>query len=265
MTDTVRRAQSSVPSRRDFLKSSTAAAVGGAMLSGLALPRSVHAGVDDVLKIGLIGCGGRGTGAAAQALAADKNVKLTAMGDAFDDRLHSSLENLKKQTPTEKIDVAKTVASSVSTPTSRSSTAASTWCLLCHAAPLPPGASEGGRRGRQARLCREAGGRRRARRPQRAGDGGRSQEEGPGGRLGPLLPLRPAGTRDDEADPRRRDRRRRGHQRQLQYRHLLDARRASPSGPTWSTRCATGSTSPGSRATTTSSSTSTASTRPPGS
>lgn len=107
MTDTVRRAQSSVPSRRDFLRSSTAAAVGGAMLGGLTLPRSVHAGVDDVLKIGLIGCGGRGTGAAAQALAADKNVKLTAMGDAFSDRLKSSLENLKKQTPAEKIDVSE--------------------------------------------------------------------------------------------------------------------------------------------------------------
>jgi predicted dehydrogenase len=41
-----------------------------------------------------VGCGGRGTGAAAQALQADPNVKLTAMGDAFADRLQSSLENL---------------------------------------------------------------------------------------------------------------------------------------------------------------------------
>lgn len=105
MTDSARRSQSSVPSRRDFLKSSTAAAVGGALLSGLALPRSVHAAGSDVLKIGLIGCGGRGTGAAAQALAADKNVKLTALGDTFADRLQSSLDNLKQQTPAEKIDV----------------------------------------------------------------------------------------------------------------------------------------------------------------
>ncbi len=105
MTDSARRSQSSVPSRRDFLKSSTAAAVGGALIGGLALPRGVHAGADDVLKVGLIGCGGRGTGAAAQALAADKNVKLTALGDTFADRLQSSLDNLKQQTPAEKIDV----------------------------------------------------------------------------------------------------------------------------------------------------------------
>ncbi len=106
MTDSARRFPSSVPSRRDFLKTSTAAAVGGAIVGGLSLSRSAHAGGDDVLKIGLIGCGGRGTGAAAQALAADKNVKLTAMGDAFADRLQQSLANLKQQTPAEKIDVA---------------------------------------------------------------------------------------------------------------------------------------------------------------
>jgi len=46
------------------------------------------------LRIGLIGCGGRGSGAAVQALNADSNAKLTAMGDAFDDRLQSSLTGL---------------------------------------------------------------------------------------------------------------------------------------------------------------------------
>ncbi|MBM3835180.1 MAG: hypothetical protein FJ403_18280 [Verrucomicrobia bacterium] len=52
---------------------------------------------DETLRIGLVGCGGRGTGAAAQALAADPNVKLVALGDAFSDRLNLSLETLKKQ------------------------------------------------------------------------------------------------------------------------------------------------------------------------
>lgn len=47
-----------------------------------------------VLKIGLIGCGGRGTGAASQALAADPNVKLWAMGDAFAPAIATSLQNL---------------------------------------------------------------------------------------------------------------------------------------------------------------------------
>src|SRR5262249_1463047 len=50
----------------------------------------------DLLKVGLIGCGGRGTGAIINALKADPNVKLVAMGDAFEDRLKESLERLKQ-------------------------------------------------------------------------------------------------------------------------------------------------------------------------
>jgi predicted dehydrogenase len=70
------------------------------------LARGAYVTGSDVLRVGLIGCGGRGTGAAAQALAADKNVKLTAMGDAFKDRLESSLAELNKdQTIAAKIDV----------------------------------------------------------------------------------------------------------------------------------------------------------------
>src|SRR5438093_783919 len=84
-------------SRREFLKSSSAAVVAGAIAANdFAVPQ-VHAAGSDVLRVGLIGCGGRGTGAAAQALAADKNVKLTALGDAFMDRLKSSLVTLKSQ------------------------------------------------------------------------------------------------------------------------------------------------------------------------
>jgi predicted dehydrogenase len=75
--------------RRDFLRT---AAVTGALTSGL----SVHAEGGDLLRVGLIGCGGRGTGAAAQALQADPNVKLVAMGDVFADRLETSLTTLKK-------------------------------------------------------------------------------------------------------------------------------------------------------------------------
>ena len=51
------------------------------------------------MKIGLIGCGGRGTGAAAQAMNADPHVQLTAVGDAFADRLQTSLDNLRKMFP----------------------------------------------------------------------------------------------------------------------------------------------------------------------
>ena len=91
------------PNRRQFLKHSAAAGIGVAALSHIP---AVHAAGNDVLKIGLIGCGGRGTGAAAQALSADENCQLTALGDMFQDRLDSSLENLKKQEDVaKKIDV----------------------------------------------------------------------------------------------------------------------------------------------------------------
>ena len=87
-------------SRRQFLK--TSAAVASAAVVPL-----VHAKGNDTLKIGLIGCGGRGTGAAAQALNADRHVKLWAMGDAFRDHLDRSLGTLRKdQAIAGKIDVA---------------------------------------------------------------------------------------------------------------------------------------------------------------
>jgi predicted dehydrogenase len=93
-------------SRRQFLKNSTAAVVTGAMAVNETIARSAYVAGSDVLRIGLIGCGGRGTGAASEALAADKNVKLTAMGDAFKDRLDSSLAELRKiQSISAKIDV----------------------------------------------------------------------------------------------------------------------------------------------------------------
>jgi predicted dehydrogenase len=86
--------------RRDFLIS--AAAVAGTA----ALAPHLHAGGGDVLRVGLIGCGGRGTSAAEQALKADRNVKLFALADAFKDRLEDSLTHLK-DTPAiaTKIDV----------------------------------------------------------------------------------------------------------------------------------------------------------------
>lgn len=75
--------------RRDFL---TATAVGAGLA---ALAPSVYAAGPDTLQVGLIGCGGRGTGAAEQALLADPNVKLVALGDVFPDRLTTCLRDLK--------------------------------------------------------------------------------------------------------------------------------------------------------------------------
>src|SRR5262245_28070519 len=88
--------------RRRFLQASaaTAAAV------TLAQAPFVHADGNDTLRIGLIGCGGRGTGAASQALRADRNVRLVALGDAFRDRLDGCLGELRRDRAiAEKIDV----------------------------------------------------------------------------------------------------------------------------------------------------------------
>jgi predicted dehydrogenase len=87
---------SSSANRRDFLKRSSVAAASAAFVSSLSITRSAHAAGSDTLKVGLVGCGGRGTGAAAQALKADANTQLVALGDAFEDRLESSYGNLKE-------------------------------------------------------------------------------------------------------------------------------------------------------------------------
>jgi len=69
--------------RRDFLKGSAAVAAGAALAGGLSVTRSAHAQGGDLLKAVLIGCGGRGTGAAANYLN-NENVKIVAVADAFE-------------------------------------------------------------------------------------------------------------------------------------------------------------------------------------
>ena len=86
---------SSESSRREFLKNSSVAALGTAALAQLGLNNSVYASGDDTIKVGLIGCGGRGTGAATQALSVNGNVKLTAVGDAFEDNARNVLNGVK--------------------------------------------------------------------------------------------------------------------------------------------------------------------------
>jgi myo-inositol 2-dehydrogenase / D-chiro-inositol 1-dehydrogenase len=85
-------------SRRDVLKMAGMALAGSTLPAVTILnPNRAFAGVNvDTLKVGLIGCGGRGSGAANQALKADPNVVLWAMGDIFKDKMDASLENLTK-------------------------------------------------------------------------------------------------------------------------------------------------------------------------
>jgi myo-inositol 2-dehydrogenase/D-chiro-inositol 1-dehydrogenase len=83
-----------VPSRREFLKTSSILTAGAVAANTLNIARSAHAAGDDEIKIALIGCGGRGTGAAEQALSTQGKVKLVAMADAFRDRIDQAFTHL---------------------------------------------------------------------------------------------------------------------------------------------------------------------------
>ena len=104
MSEELSRRSADSSTRRQFLKTSSTAVVAGGLAAGVA--PAVHAAGSDTLKLGLIGCGGRGTGAAAQALTADKNTKLVALGDAFQDRVEICLNSLIKSPVAEQVAVA---------------------------------------------------------------------------------------------------------------------------------------------------------------
>jgi len=73
--------------------------VGAATLGGLSLARGAHAAGSDVIRIGLIGCGGRGPGAALNAMTVDPGVRLVAMTDIFADRVQNARKALKAEKP----------------------------------------------------------------------------------------------------------------------------------------------------------------------
>ena len=81
MVENHKESSSRLTSRRQFLKtSSLIASVSGAAAATLGQAAPVHAGGTDLMKVGLIGCGGRGTGAILNALQADENLQVTAPG-----------------------------------------------------------------------------------------------------------------------------------------------------------------------------------------
>src|SRR5690606_15965449 len=88
--------------RRAFIKAGTAL-TGAAALSSAPLSNVFAAGSDEI-KIALIGCGGRGTGATFNAFASGQNIKLVAMADAFQDNLESTYKTLKEKFG-DKVDV----------------------------------------------------------------------------------------------------------------------------------------------------------------
>ena len=83
--------------RRGFMKSSSMVA-GGVLAGTLAAPRTVHAAGSDVIKVGVVGCGGRGKGAAKNVMQADpEGVKIIAMADAFRGRIEGCLQQLSRR------------------------------------------------------------------------------------------------------------------------------------------------------------------------
>jgi len=90
-------------SRREFLKNTGRMAATSALAAGIV--QHAYAAPSNTIKVALVGCGGRGTGAAAQALSAKNGpAKLVSMADVFEDRLANSYKNLAKR-PAEQVDV----------------------------------------------------------------------------------------------------------------------------------------------------------------
>lgn len=83
--------------RRRFLKLSAKAAAAGTVASHLAISRFAHAAGSGTIRVGVVGCGGRGTGAAVNALSAGPDIRLVAMGDVFEDRASRGLRTLRQK------------------------------------------------------------------------------------------------------------------------------------------------------------------------
>src|SRR6478736_975642 len=82
-------------SRREFLKTSTTAVVTGALAANVLSPRRAFAVNSETMKVGLIGCGGRGNGAASDALTSDSNSVLYAMADIFPNKIEVGLGEIR--------------------------------------------------------------------------------------------------------------------------------------------------------------------------
>ncbi|QOI99447.1 MAG: Gfo/Idh/MocA family oxidoreductase [Phycisphaeraceae bacterium] len=84
-------------SRREFLASSAALPLAAGVITIPGVARGAWAGGSDTIKVGVVGCGGRGTGAAAQAVRADPGCVLWSIGDVFQDRVESSYQSLTQE------------------------------------------------------------------------------------------------------------------------------------------------------------------------
>ncbi len=100
MTEIPERPATSHPSRRDFIRTSSFL-----VASGLGIARAAHAHGTDMLRVGLVGCGSRGTGAAIQMLNTTSGpVRLVALADVFGDRLQGAYRQIRSRHP-DKLDL----------------------------------------------------------------------------------------------------------------------------------------------------------------
>src|SRR3954453_17254326 len=93
------------PTRRDFMKASTAVGISTAAIATMTFPSGVHAAGTNEIKIGLGGCGGRGSGPAVNALNADSNAKLVALGDTFADKVNAAADNLAQTEVGDRVEI----------------------------------------------------------------------------------------------------------------------------------------------------------------
>jgi predicted dehydrogenase len=101
----MKKSDSFWPSRREFLKTSTVA-LGGTLAGPFVVPsKGQIRSPGDILKVGLIGCGGRGTGAAAQALKADKDTRITAVADVFEQPIANALKAVSREAGEQRVQV----------------------------------------------------------------------------------------------------------------------------------------------------------------
>ncbi len=104
MSQDTKKQSKTTASRRDFI-TTTGLVAAGTTLAGMHVPL-VHAADSNTIQLALVGCGGRGGGAAANALSVKNGpTKLVAMADVFDNRLKSAFEGLKRRTPPAQFDV----------------------------------------------------------------------------------------------------------------------------------------------------------------
>jgi myo-inositol 2-dehydrogenase/D-chiro-inositol 1-dehydrogenase len=98
------KSQDSVASRRSFLKKTSVSVAAGLSVARLSVSHAAHPFGDDTIRIGLVGCGGRGTGAAAQAMNTSGPTRLVAVADVFESRLNDCVDYLGRD-HADKLDV----------------------------------------------------------------------------------------------------------------------------------------------------------------